>query len=72
MTKADQLAASGQTNVGVHTEAHSLPSKAGVHAPANTPKIEPRRSRIVEWIQPLGSQKAYSNSTLVKLGDRPN
>ena len=68
MTNADPMAASGQANVGMHTQRHSLPSKAGVRAPANSPKIEPRRSNIIELIQPLGSKKSLFEFDFGEIG----
>ena len=70
MTKADPMAASGQANVDVQTEAHSLPSKAGARvAPmlANAAKSELQKFQIAEQIQPSEPKTADLNSIMEEI-----
>jgi hypothetical protein len=69
MTKADQMAASGQTNFDVQIEAHSLPSKAGAPVapvPVIAAEIELQKFRITKRIQPSNQRIADLNSRFVK------
>ena len=71
MTDADPMATSGQANVGVHTEGHSLPSKADARVAsrqANEEKNELQKFQIAELIQCSDPKTADLNSILVEIG----
>jgi hypothetical protein len=71
MTNADPMAASGHANMDVHTEAHSLPSKAGARVasrPENAAKNELQKFQIAEVIQPFDQKTADLNSILENIG----
>jgi hypothetical protein len=73
MTKADPMAASGQTSFDVQTEAHSLPSQNRgmvvqvAPVPLNAAKIELQESGITEKIQPSNGKTADSNSIMEEI-----
>ena len=65
------MAASGQTNVGVHTEGHSLPSMAGARVASrqeNGAKSEFQKFQITELIQSFDPKTADLNSILENIG----
>ena len=70
MTKADPMAASGQTSFDVQIEVHSRASKADARVAsmqANAAKIEPQKFQIAERIQPSGPKTADLNSILEEI-----
>jgi len=71
MTKADPVAASGQTSFDVQIEAHSLASKADARVAstqAYAAKIELQKFGIAERIQPSVPKMADLNSIFEKIG----